>query len=107
MADAFLNGSIPIWIKATYTLFVAVLIPVYWRKYGPANFLWFSDVALFATALALWLESSLLASMMAVAILLPELGWTIGFFGRLIFGVDVVGLAGYMFDQKRPLYLRA
>lgn len=37
---------IPIWLKLAYTLFVCALVPIYWRQYGPANFLWFSDVAL-------------------------------------------------------------
>lgn len=41
--------DIPLWIKITYTLFVCLLVPVYLRHYGPANFLWFSDVALLVT----------------------------------------------------------
>ena len=56
---------IPLWLKITYTLFVSSVVPVYWRRYGPANFLWFSDIALLVTVPALWLESPLLASMMA------------------------------------------
>jgi hypothetical protein len=35
--------------------------------------LWFSDVALLVTVPALWIESRLLASMMALAVILPEL----------------------------------
>jgi len=93
--------------KLLYTLFVLVLVPVYWDRYGPSNFLWFSDIALLAALLALWLESRLLASMMAVAVLLPEIAWNIGFFGLLLFGVDVIGLARYMVDPALPLYLRA
>jgi hypothetical protein len=101
------GGPIPVWVKVSYTLFLCVLVPVYWVQYGPKNFLWFSDVALLVTAAALWLESPLLASMMTLAVALPELAWNVGFFGRLIFGADVTGLAGYMFDATRPLYLRA
>jgi len=96
----------PLWIKCAYTLFVCVLVPVYLRKHGAANFLWFSDLALLTTVATLWSESSLLASMMALGVTLPELAWNVGFFGRLIFGRDVTGLAGYMFDAERPLYLR-
>ena len=98
---------IPLWIKIFYTLYLCVLVPVYWAKYGPSNFLWFSDIALLATAVALWLESPLLASMMALAVALPELAWNVGFFARLIFGVNISGLSGYMFDARIPLYLRA
>jgi hypothetical protein len=31
---------IPLWLKIAYTLFVCVIVPVYWRHYGAANFLW-------------------------------------------------------------------
>jgi len=56
---------------------------------------------------ALWLESSLLASMMTLAIGLPELAWNVDFFGRLITGRQPLGLSGYMFDRGKPLPLRA
>lgn len=95
-----------LWIKVPYTLFIAVLAPVYWTHHGPSNFLWFSDVALFGSALALWLESRLIASMMALAVLVPEIAWNVGFFGLILAGVDVIGLAGYMVDPELPLYLR-
>ena len=100
-------GNHDLWIKVAYTVLVAVIIPVYWRHHGWRNFLWFSDIALFATGAALWLESSLLVSMMAVAVLLPELLWSVSFFARLVFGVRVTDLAGYMFDPRKPLFLRA
>ncbi len=99
--------AIPFWLKATYTAYVAILLPVYFRKYGPGNFLWFSDIALIGTVAALWLESPLLASMMLVAILLPELLWNISFFARLLTGRPVSGLADYMFEKNLPLWLRA
>lgn len=97
---------ISLWIKIPYTVFVAVLTPIYWVQYGPSNFLWFSDIALFGTLLALWLESRLIASMMALAVLLPELAWNIDFFGQLLSGRELIGLAGYMFDETKPAYLR-
>src|SRR6266699_236026 len=65
-------GTLPLWVKVAHTLFVAVLVPVYWRRYGPGNFLWFSDLALFGALAALWLESPLLASMQAVSVSLLE-----------------------------------
>lgn len=99
---------IPLWIKVAYTLFVCVLVPVYWNEYGPENFLWGSDIALLLTLLALWIESRLLASMMAVAILLPELAWSIDFILRLVLGPDVMPTRGtqYMFDAEIPLLVR-
>src|SRR5260370_33967266 len=60
--------DIPLLLKLVVTMFVAVLVPIYWRYYGPGNFLWFSDLALFLTLAALWLESPLLASTQAVSV---------------------------------------
>ena len=101
--------AITLWIKIPYTLFVCLLVPAYWAKYGPANFLWFSDAALLGTLAALWLESRLLVSMMALAVLLPEVGWNIDFFTRLIAGADAIGVRGtnYMFDPAIPIFFRA
>lgn len=108
IADLIVSGpsEIPLWMKLAHTAFLGLLVPIYWRRYGPGNFLWFSDIALIGTAIALWLESALVASMMAVGVLVPELGWTLGFFGRLLFGIRATGLAHYMFDTRMPLWLR-
>jgi hypothetical protein len=98
---------IPLWIKLAYTAFTVVTVTVYVRRYPLWNFLWFSDIALIATVPALWLESSLLASMMLVGVLLPELLWNGAFFIRLLTGVRLFGLTDYMFDSTKPRYLRA
>lgn len=102
-----LEGAFPLWVRALAALHVGALVPVYWAWYGPANFLWFSDIALFGALLALWFELALLASMMALAVLLPELAWTAGFVSRLLGGPDLFGLAGYMFDASLPAAVRA
>ena len=94
-------------IKIAYTLFLAVLVPVYWAHYGPRNFLWFSDIALLGAGGALWLESPLLASMMLLAVLLPECAWNLDFFGRLLTGHRMFGMSAYMFERERPRFLRA
>lgn len=95
-----------LWLKIAYTLFICVLVPVYWVHYGPGNFLWFSDIALFATAAALWLESSLLASMMALSVIVLESVWIVDFVIGLIKGSSVIGLSAYMFDSKISLPIR-
>jgi len=92
--------------KIGYTLFVCLLVPSYWRQYGPANFLWFSDIALLVLVPALWLENALLVSMMAVAIIFFEAIWNIDFFTRLATGKSLIGLSAYMFDPKIPLFIR-
>jgi len=98
---------IPLWLKLSYTAFVVVTVAVYSVKYPLWNFLWGSDIALIATVPALWLESSLLASMMFIGILLPEIVWNAAFFGRLFTGRSMYGLTDYMFDPAKPRYLRA
>ena len=81
---------------------------MYWDFYGPANFLWGSDIALFGTLLALWTESRLLASMMALGVLLPEVAWNVDFAVRSILGPDAIAVSGtrYMFDPEIPLFVR-
>jgi hypothetical protein len=101
------DAAFPLWLKIGYTLLCVVIFPIWLRVYGARNFLWFSDIALFTTAAALWLENGLLASMMALAVVLPELGWAVSFFGRLFFGVRFSDLADYMFHTEKPLYVRA
>ena len=100
-------GEIDLWIKITYTALLAVILPTWVVWWGWKNFLWFSDIALITTGFALWLENRLLASMMALAVLVPELLWSASYFGRLIFRIRVTELAAYMFDARKPLYVRA
>ena len=100
------DTQISLWIKVVYTLFVLALIPVYWKHWGPANFLWFSDVALFLSVGALWMESRLLVSTLAVGVLLPELYWNLELLIRLLTKKKLAGLTNYMFNTKYPLYLR-
>jgi hypothetical protein len=97
---------IPLGVKVAYTIFVCALVPIYWRQYGPANFLWFSDIALLALVPGLWLENALLASMMAVSVVFFEALWNIDFFFRLTTGKSLIGLSTYMFDPRIPLFIR-
>src|SRR4051794_10287235 len=87
---------IPLAVKLVYTAFVAVLVPYYWVTYTPWNFLFFCDVALLMALVALWREDSLLASIPAVGITLPQLLWVLD----LLAGGRVVGMTTYMFDPK-------
>jgi hypothetical protein len=103
---AHMAGRIPFWLKVAYTLFVCVLVPIYWREYGPANFLWFSDIALLVTLAAMWLESRFLASMQAVAVTLLELVWLIDFAAKVIAGLHITGISAYMFKPEIPLLVR-
>jgi hypothetical protein len=103
----FDGGRISPWVKVLSTLFVGILVPFYWRHYGPANFLWFSDIALFLTVAALWAESPLLASMQAVSVTLLEFLWVADFLWRLFTGRHLVAISEYMFKAENPLFIRA
>jgi hypothetical protein len=101
-----IEGVISLSLKVVYTIFVCALVPIYWRQYGPANFLWFSDIALLALVPALWLENALLVSMMAISVVFFEALWNIDFFFRLATGKSLVGLSAYVFDPTIPLFIR-
>ena len=98
-------SRLPLWPKLAYTAFVAVLTPIYWMDYGPTNFLYFCDVALFMTVAALWLENSLLASAALVGILLPQLVWQIDLLATA-FGLPITGMTAYMFKDSIKLFTR-
>jgi hypothetical protein len=98
-------SPVPLWLKWTFTAFMLVLVPVYWANYGPTNFLYFCDAALFLTLCAVWLEIPLLASMAAVGILVPQFFWCIDFTAELC-GLHLSGMTSYMFDAQRSLFLR-
>jgi hypothetical protein len=96
---------IPLWLKLTFTAFMAVLIPVYWANYGPTNFLYFCDVAMFIALFSLWTESAFGASAAAVGIVLPQIFWCADFVSELS-GHPLSGMTHYMFDASKPLLLR-
>jgi len=100
------RSAIPLAIKLLYSAFVAVLVPLYWTAYGPWNFLYFCDVALLLTAVAIWLENPLLISTQAVAILLPQMLWVIDLFCRIVIGAEITGVTAYMLNADIPIYLR-
>jgi hypothetical protein len=98
-------SRVPTGLKLAYTAFMAVLVPVYWHYYGPTNFLYFCDVALILTLIAIWREDGLLVSMCSVGILLPNLFWVADFLGHAA-GCSLTGMTDYMFDATHSLFLR-
>ena len=96
---------IPLSVKLLYTLYMAILVPVYLKTYGPTNFLYFCDLALILTLAALWKESALLVSAAAVGIVLPQIIWAVDFISTGI-GIPLSGMTGYMYDDALPFYAR-
>ncbi len=93
--------------KVLYSLLALAVALAYARHYGPRNFLWLSDLALFGSVLAWWLQSGLLASTIAVGTLALELFWVLSLGLRLLLGRSPGGLVEYLFDRRRPRTLRA
>ncbi len=93
-------------MKLAYSAFIVLLVPFYWVTYSPWNFLYFCDLALLITGVAVWIETRLLVSMQAVAITAPQMLWVGDLLCRLVAGVHVTGVTGYMFDSSIPPFLR-
>lgn len=99
------RSPIPIWLKVAYTAFMCVLVPYYWIEYGPTNFIYFCDIALFLTLITVWTEKPIFASMAGVGILLPQAFWQIDFIGQIV-GIPISGMTDYMFDPQISLFGR-
>ena len=95
------------WVKLVYSAYVAVVVPCYWVAYTPWNFLYFCDIALLVTAVAIWIECPLLVSTQAVAITVPQLLWVLDLLCRLVAGVHITGVTAYMLDASIHPLLRA
>jgi len=96
---------VPLGLKLAYTAFMAVLVPVYLHFYGPTNFLYFCDVALLLTLIAIWPENALLISTACVGILVMQTSWVIDLAVNLA-GYSLTGITDYMLDPSRSLPLR-
>ena len=101
-----LSHRLPLALKLALTAFVCVQVPFYWSAYGPTNFLYFCDVALFLALASVWSEHALPASMAAVGILIPQAVWVLDFVGGL-FGHPFIHMTDYMFQDSQPLSARA
>lgn len=99
------SARLPLWLKLAYTAFMAVLVPVYAYHYGPTNFLYFCDVALFLTLIGLWREDTRWISPAIVGIFIPQFLWCADFaFG--LAGSEFTSMTRYMFEAQNPLFLR-
>ena len=97
---------IPLWIKVLWTLAVIVWIPIYWRQYGPQNFLFFCDLGNLFIAVGLWLESPLIFSWQATGLLVFQTLFTIDLAGALVSGRHWIGGTEYMFDPQVAIAIR-
>lgn len=102
-----INTRIPLWLKIAWTAWVLVWAPLYWKQYGSQNFLYFCDLGNVLIALGLWLESRLVLSWQAVALLAFQMLYALDYLGALISGRHFIGGTEYMFDPTIPFPIRA
>jgi hypothetical protein len=98
-------ARVPLGLKLAYTAFMVVLVPVYLHFYGPTNFLYFCDIALILTLIAIWPENALIISMCAIGIVIPQAVWVVDFLVNLG-GFSLTGMTDYMFQSNHSLSLR-
>jgi hypothetical protein len=98
-------SRVPFDLKLAYSAYMAVLVPVYWYDYGPTNFLYFCDIALLFTLIAIWPEKALPISMCAVGIVVPQAIWVADFLAHTV-GFTLTGMTDYMFEANHSLFLR-
>ena len=97
--------TIPLIAKLLFTAFMALWVPTSWQAYGPTNFLYLCNVALFLTLIGLWTEHPLLIGMAAVGAIIPQGLWIADFLSHFI-GTPMVGTTNYMFEEMNPLLNR-
>jgi hypothetical protein len=98
---------IPLWLKMGWTFWVIVWAPIYWRQYGPQNFLFLCDLGNLLIAIGLWLESSLIFSAEAAGLLLFQSLFAIDLVIALLSGKHLIGGTEYMFDPHIAWWIRA
>ena len=104
---SFDSSHIPLWLKIAWTAWLLLWAPVYFRQYGAQNFLFFCDLGNVLIAAALWLESQLIFSWQAVALLVFQTLYVIDYLGTLLLGRHFIGGTEYMFDPSVPMVVRA
>ena len=87
-------------------MWVIVWVPVYWREYGPQNFLYFCDLGNLFIAVGLWLESSLIFSWQASSLLFFQSLFSVDLAVAFLSGLHPIGGTEYMFDPHLPLWIR-
>lgn len=94
-------------ISLFLTGYLLILIPAYWKAFGPDNFFWLSDIGLFLTVIGLWCQSSLLISTAIILTFPLDIIWVIDFILRLITRKNGLGIVDYMFNSKFPIFTRS
>lgn len=100
------TARIPLWLKVGWTIWLIVWAPIYWRQYGPQNFLFFCDIGNLLIGIGLWLESPLIFSWVACGLLVFQTIYTVNLLGAVFAPHHIFGGVEYMFDPHVSLVIR-
>ena len=103
---AAMKSRMPLWLKLGWTVWLIVWAPLYWRQYGPANFLFFCDIGNVLIGVALWLDSALIFSWAACGLLVFQTIYCVDLIGALLIHGHFLGATDYMFDPHLSLAIR-
>ena len=101
-----MKHRLPLWLKITWTVWLLLWLPAYWKTYGAQTFLYFCDLGNILIGLALWMESPLIFSWQAVGLLVFQTLYSVDLIGAAILGGHLIGGTEFMFDSGIPLAVR-
>ncbi len=92
-------------LKRAFTTFMAALLPFCRIHCGLTNFLYFCDVTMIFTPVAIWAQSPLLTSMPAFGLTVPQFVWCVDFPPNWL-GLPQLGMTACIFNPGVPLFAR-
>ncbi len=99
-------NALPLAARLGFTLWMLIWVPLIWWAYGPQNFLWLCNLALFLVLYAVWAGNRLVLSSQAGMVTLIGIVWTLDLLVGLIMGGSPTGATAYMWDESLPLAAR-
>jgi len=94
---------IPTWLKVSYTVWVAAWFVLYKQFVDWNHYLWLCHLGNIIIVVGLWVESPLLLSWQSLALLIPDIIWSLDFLIGCAIGYTPLGAAWYMFHSGFPL----
>ncbi|MGC2331675.1 MAG: hypothetical protein WA581_09500 [Candidatus Acidiferrales bacterium] len=98
--------KLPLWIRWVAALWLVFWFAVYWRSWGPLNFLHLCDIAEILACIGFSADNALLISSQAVASPLVDIAWALDAGWTFVFGHHLIGGTEYLFDPSHALWVR-
>jgi hypothetical protein len=98
--------KLPLSIRWGALLWLAFWLVVYWRSWGPLNFLHVCDIAEILACIGFAANNALLISSQAVASLFVDAAWAFDAGSTALTGHHFASGIGYLFDPSHALWVR-